>query len=274
LPQNLGRRLPALVIGVLFLMTSIPLGGLASASANHVIIVGHGASSSSVTSVNWSGYAVTAAAGSITEAQGSWIVPSVTCGSKQTSYSAFWVGIDGYSSTTVEQTGTDSDCSKGTPHYYAWYEFYPKASKDISLPVHYGNVISASVTYASGVFTVTIQDVTSGQTFSTTGTVSSAQRSSAEFVVEAPETCLLVKCKLSSLSNFGTASFGSDYTAVAGMNCGVAENGGPVASIGGYGTAIQEISMVSQANHSVVKAQPSALSSDGTSFTVQWLAGS
>jgi len=270
---SLRSRLPILVIGFLVILTSVPLSGIASASAVPAVLVGR--ENGSVSSVNWSGYAVTASAGSVTDAQGSWIVPAVTCGSKQTSYSAFWVGIDGYSSTTVEQTGTDSDCSKGTPHYYAWYEFYPKASKDIgSFPVHPGDVVTASVTYSGGIFTVNIQDITSGKTFTTTGTVSSAQRSSAEFIVEAPETCILIKCKLSSLSNFGTASLGTDYTNVGGMNCGVAENGGPAAALGSYGSNVQEIAMVSQANHSVVKAQPSVLSADGTSFTVQWLKGS
>jgi hypothetical protein len=41
--------------------------------------------------------------------------------------------------------------------------------------------------------------------------------------------------------------------------------------LGTYGSAIQEITMVSQNNPSVVKSLPSAVSSDGTSFTVQWM---
>src|SRR5438552_15303329 len=59
-------------------------------------------------STNWSGFAVTGSG--VTDAKGSWIVPSVTC-SSSTTYSSYWVGIDGYSSNTVEQTGTDSHCS-------------------------------------------------------------------------------------------------------------------------------------------------------------------
>lgn len=31
----------------------------------------------------------------------------------------------GTSSSTVEQIGTDSDCAKGVPTYFAWWEFYP-----------------------------------------------------------------------------------------------------------------------------------------------------
>lgn len=49
--------------------------------------------------------------------------------------SAFWVGLDGSSSTSVEQLGRDSDCDSGTPSYYAWYEMYPNPS--VTLPSQY-----------------------------------------------------------------------------------------------------------------------------------------
>ena len=54
-------------------------------------------------------------------------------------YSAFWVGIDGYSSQTVEQPGTLSDCSGETPQNLA-YEFYPADLTEItSVTVKPGN---------------------------------------------------------------------------------------------------------------------------------------
>src|SRR5574337_1127022 len=68
------------------------------------------------TSINWSGYANTGTTFKVVK--GSWTQPSVTCGASETSYSSFWVGIDGDTTNTVEQTGTDSDCSSGTPTYY------------------------------------------------------------------------------------------------------------------------------------------------------------
>jgi len=53
-------------------------------------------------------------------------------------------------SSTVEQTGTDSDCSGSSPSYYAWYEFYPHPSYLISgVPVSPGNHMSASVLTAA-----------------------------------------------------------------------------------------------------------------------------
>ncbi len=223
-----------------------------------------------VASVNWSGYAVNGSSGSISAVQGSWVVPTVACPSSGNTYASFWVGIDGFQSKTVEQTGTDSDCQNGAPSYYAWFEFYPNPSVKITnLAIHPGDEINARVTFSSGTFKVLITDVTSGLSFSKSATVSNAARSSAEFIVEAPLICGLFRCRLASLSNFGTVGFGLDYTGI-NMSCGLIKNG-VAGSIGSFGSAIQEISMVSQSNHNVVKAQPSALTNDGLSFTVQWL---
>jgi Peptidase A4 family len=223
----------------------------------------------SLQSTNWSGYAVNGSDGSVSLAFASWTVPSVACAGSGLSYAAAWVGIDGFQSSTVEQIGTDSDCALGTASYYAWYEFYPAASKLISgLTVTPGDQVAALVVYRNGAFTVAIRDVTTGLTFTSTSAVSGAQRSSAEFIVEAPLVCLL-RCRLAPLADFGTMGFGADNTGVS-LSCGLVMNGvaGP---IGTFGSSVQRISMVSSSSPGTVKAQPSLLSSDGTSFTVQWL---
>ena len=72
-----------------------------------------------VTSSNWSGYAVATnlsnpQANSVSAVSGSWIVPTVTGSSRGTTYSAVWVGIDGYSDSTVEQIGTEEDVVNGS----------------------------------------------------------------------------------------------------------------------------------------------------------------
>ena len=64
------------------------------------------------TSANWSGYAATG--GGFTSVAADWTEPGVTCGS-QTSYASFWIGLDGDGSNTVEQIGTEADCSGGRP---------------------------------------------------------------------------------------------------------------------------------------------------------------
>ncbi|HEY6359301.1 MAG TPA: G1 family glutamic endopeptidase, partial [Vicinamibacterales bacterium] len=119
-------------------------------------------------SSNWSGYAVTGANGSVTSATGSWVVPAVTCPSTSAQYSSFWVGIDGFTSNTVEQTGTDSDCDGRTPSYYAWFEFYPHGSFLINSSaigkIAPGTSMTATVTSSgTSTYTVTITNNTLGK---------------------------------------------------------------------------------------------------------------
>ncbi len=231
-------------------------------------------------SYNWSGYAVTGA--SFTQALGSWIVPAVDCSATPSTYSSFWVGIDGYSDSTVEQTGTDSDCSGGTPTYYAWYEFYPQPSsyacergRNQSCALKNltpGDVMQASVTFTPGrlatfapnfgTFTVTITDVTSGAAF-TASALGNDERSSVEWIAEAPSS----STGILPLADFGTVSFGADSTSVANTNYATegAGNSMPISSFGG---SVQEIVMIGSGGGN--EAVPSALSGDGTSFTVTW----
>ncbi len=222
--------------------------------------VDHGSTSST----NWSGYALSAGANTVTQAGGSWIVPTVNCtAGPSNAYSAFWVGIDGWSSNTVEQTGTDSDCSNGTPTYYAWYEFYPAQSFLISsLSITPGEVVSGQIIYnGSGQFTVSL--TAGGSTFTKTGTVNSAQRSSAECIAEAPSST----SGILPLADFGSVLFGFDHSGTANT-CGATVSG-VSGSFGSFGTSVSSISMVSSGGAD--EAVPTALSSDGTSFTVNYV---
>jgi hypothetical protein len=227
--------------------------------------------STTATSTNWAGYAVTAASGTVTYVAGSWVQPSVkgTCPSGAR-YASFWVGIDGYSSSTVEQTGTDTDCAAGSPSYYAWYEFYPANSVVISsVPIHAGDTIFASVSYSSSTskFTVLLKDVTTGTSYSKAGSVSGAARSSAEWITETPEICSST-CRLAHLTNFGTVDWGLDHTHQASTN--VATISGSTRSIGNFsGSNVVAITMWNTAGTKVM-ASPSALSADRTSFAVTW----
>src|SRR5580658_66226 len=213
------------------------------------------------TSTNWSGYAVLGT--SFTSAKASWTVPTATCSSGD-QYAAFWVGLDGYSSSSVEQTGTDSDCDGRNPSYYAWYEFYPHPSFEISsLSIKPGDHMSASVVYSGGEFTITIEDVTTGKSYTKSSTVSGAARSSAEWIAEAP--CCTARGGFLPLADFGTVLFGDDNTGVSGTN--YATDSTTTGAIGAF-SSIEEISMDSSKGEK--EAVPSALSSDGTSFSVTW----
>ena len=157
-----------------------------------------------VTSSNWAGYAATGGSNAFTSVSANWTQPTGHCtGGNQ--YAAFWVGLDGYSSNTVEQTGSEVDCAGRTPQYYSWYEIYPGASVTFSNPVSPGDQFSASVTYASPTFTLVLKDITKGWTETKTAASSGAARSSAEVIAEAP--CCTARGGTLPLTNFGTASF-------------------------------------------------------------------
>jgi hypothetical protein len=195
------------------------------------------------TSTNWSGYAVTG--GRYTSVSAAWTQPSASCSG--TAYSSFWVGLDGDTSGTVEQTGTDADCSGSTPQYYAWYEMYPKFPVNYSNPVSPGDKMTASVTTnGSGNFTLTISDTTKGWTNTKSARLKSAKLASAEVIAEAPSGSGGVL----PLANFGTVNFSA------------AKANGTLLT--GSTSGIDEITMQSG---STVKAQPSSISSGAFSDT-------
>jgi hypothetical protein len=197
------------------------------------------------TSTNWSGYAVTGSR--FTSVSASWTQPTAKCSG--TAYSSFWVGLDGDTSGTVEQTGTDADCSGSTPRYYAWYEMYPKFPVNYSNTVRPGDHMSASVTTnGSGSFTLTISDSTQGWTKTTTARLKRASLASAEVIAEAPSSSGGVL----PLANFGTVGFS-----------GARANGSLLTS---STPGIDAITMVTSSG--TVKAQPGSISNG--SFSVTW----
>lgn len=223
------------------------------------------ANGSSSEALNWAGYAVAVKSGEVDAAYGSWVVPSLSCTSKGTTYAAFWVGIDGYNDSTVEQTGVLGECEHGSPVYSAWYEFYPAApvyapSSDVVKP---GDTMYGSVVYnpTSNCFVTLLKDESEGWGYtSPCTTVSGALRSDAEWITERPA----IAGSLTTLANFGTAEYGEDYTAVSGTNTVVIN--GATYPIGG--TNYVSITMVGY--NGKVLAYPSGLTSDGTSFTVSY----
>ena len=129
------------------------------------------------------GYVVTGAKYTSTTAD--WTMPALRCGT-QTTYVAIWTGLDGYSSATVEQIGAEAYCSGGMAGYFGWYEMYPNAQVDFSNSLKPGDHLAVAVTYASGSFTLTLDDLTQGWTHDVKQTLAGAARSSAETIVEAP----------------------------------------------------------------------------------------
>lgn len=201
---------------------------------------------STVSSNNWSGYAATGGTGAFKSVSASWVQPSVTCSSK-TTYSSFWVGLDGYSNSALEQTGTEADCIHGKATYGAWWEVLPAAESAYPVTVKGGDSLSASVVdNGNGTFTMTLSDSTEGWTKTTTANGSSGyQDASAEVIAEATQ----VNGRIANLSDFGTVTFGNAQA-----------NGTALGSL-----SPTEIVMTGSGD---TKAQPGSIS--GGSFSDTW----
>jgi Peptidase A4 family len=234
------RYLCVAVVGVFATAVALSATGGAASSVRHARM--HRITNS--TSTNWSGYAVTGS--QFTRVSASWTQPTATCSG--TAYSSFWVGLDGDTSNTVEQTGTDADCSGSTPRYYAWYEMYPKFPVNLSGTVRPGDKLNASVTTdGRGRFTLTISDTTQGWTNTQSARLKSAKLASAEVIAEAPSSSGGVL----PLANFGTVSF-----------TGASANGALLTS------NTPHIDPITMASGSTVKAQPGSISNGA--FSVTW----
>jgi Peptidase A4 family len=211
-------------------------------------------------STNWSGYAVTGSG--FTSVSSSWIVPTTTCNGVQNNqygYAAIWVGIDGYISDSVEQSGTLGYCLGNRSAYYAWFEFYPNPMMEItSVPVNPGNSMTATVTYgANGRFTLTITNNSTGRSYTASEAVNGAARSSAEWIVEAP--CCTNNGGILPLADFGTATF---------TNASAAESGtsGTIASFGSNAVEVNKLG----SNSSPQLSNCSLLNNAGNSFSCTW----
>jgi hypothetical protein len=206
-----------------------------------------------VESTNWSGYADTGS--SFSTVTSSWTEPTGTCSGRTESLAAFWVGIDGYSSDSVEQDGTLIECYRGTAYNYTWWEMYP--TNDIQVvgeSLKPGDQISASVVRSGTSYTLAVTDSThTANSFSTKQTCSSCANSSAEWIAEAPSGSSGVY----PLTDFGSVSF-SKATVTEGSTSGVISS-----------FTDDEITMITSSG--ATEAQPGALNSSGSGFSVAWV---
>lgn len=236
-------------------------------------------------SLNWSGYYVTDPVG-YTFTKASWIVPTISTNTR--GYSSAWIGIGGVSGTgNLIQTGTDQDCtqkgavaselkyhgleakssikdieksnsgfSKCSPVYYAWYEAYPSPEIRISdVDVKPGDVIQASVQQGNGGWSISITNISTGQTFTTTINNFNPDQTTAEAIMERPSLCSIHSCKLTDLADFDQIQF-SDASATSATS----DTFDMIASN-------QPITMVDNAFK--ILASPSSISNPGT-FIDTW----
>jgi Peptidase A4 family len=236
-------------------------------------------------SSNWSGYAVTGVGSTATVAStsmsfadvtGTWTQPLATCTPGQSTSAAIWVGLGGYTvgSNALEQTGTSADCSaSGNATYYAWYELVPATSVTLKLKIFPGDVITSTVLIKGTEVTVQVKNRTRHTFFTKRLQMASPDLTSAEWIAEAPSECTVAGfCRTVPLTNFGSVTF--TKIAALGNN-----QGGRLTGPGWEATPIQLVPRarrvfgdVNASAASTAGASPSNVSSDGSSFTVNWVA--
>jgi len=162
---------------------------------------GKGGTAGNARSTNWAGYAVTG--GRYTSVSSNWVEPYVSCTS--TGIAGFWIGLDGWGSTTVEQDGTGVDCSNGTPQQFAWWETYPANSIQVyDAPVQAGDQMSSSVDYqGGGQYVMVLTDWTEDWRERNVVSAPTAKNASAEIVAEAVTT----GASITALPDFSAIGF-------------------------------------------------------------------
>lgn len=218
-------------------------------ATNHA--VGQIKATTNTTSSNWAGYADTS--NTYSTVTGNWTEPSVSCTST-TALAAFWVGIDGFTSGTVEQDGTLAECSGGRLFSFSWWEMYPTNSiQVVGSSVAAGDSISSSVVRSGTTYTLKVTDSTHpANSFTRTETCSSCANSSAEWIAEAPSG----SGGIFPLPNFHSWT-ASGATVKGGSTTGVIST-----------FPNDKINMVNSSGQT--KATTGALNGSGNGFTVTW----
>lgn len=208
-------------------------------------------------SYNWSGYADDNTGGKkYSKVSASWVEPKVTCAENEEQMAAFWVGIDGFTSPSVEQDGTLAYCLQGKAYYYTWWEMYPTNAIQVVGDAKAGDHITSSVTYATGKYTLKVTDATTpSASFTTTqvcGAGTTCENSSTEWIGEAPS---------GARGELPLPRF-TPWT-VTGASATSHGRSGPISAF-----PDDSITMISDAGYNL--ATPGPLRSGGHSFTDYW----
>jgi len=208
-------------------------------------------------SFNWSGYADTAVGKpqTFSKVSGSWTTPSVTCGAED-QITSDWVGLDGFTSHTVEQLGTISWCFQGSPTYFTWYEMFPAGNTEVGTALKPGDKISASVTRTGTSYAFKLTDsTTSGNNISVT------------------KTCLLTKCKdtsaewISERPSFSTGVVPQAHYNAFKITNGSQTSNGHTGSIG-TGPGVNSITMIDSTQ--IYNLNTVSTLTGGNSFSTTW----
>ncbi len=215
----------------------------------------------------WAGYVAALPPGTFGCVEGSWIEPTVTCGSVDAAV-VIWVGIGGYSSHdtgitddghALEKTGTGVDCENGVADHYAWHQRLPREAKDLpfaptatrrgDMVIIPGDRIWGQVRFSAGAVHMTLADLTSGDIRTVDQADPGLNRSSGDWIVEGEDAL--------PVPQFDSLTF----------TAGSASMAGTVGAIGSRAWLRNEIDEWAGGHK---RLQVSRLSADGGSFSVTW----
>jgi hypothetical protein len=149
----------AATVSVTLLAATVAGAGIAPPAAN---------ADSTRPSAIWGGYVVDALT---VDVEADWTVPDIDChvdGRGVSTNMSMWIGVGGWGTETVAQTGIDARCVRGTPSYYAWWELETGDVGGVELdearyPVRKGDRMHARVeTFDGRAFTFTLRNENHG----------------------------------------------------------------------------------------------------------------
>jgi hypothetical protein len=211
-------------------------------------------------SFNWSGWAQSGS-GPYQSVVDTWRVPTVNTSVSGTQYSSDWVGIGGLNDSSLVQAGTEADNLGGHAFYQAWTEVLPAAEDPLTLKVHHGDKIKTTVKLVSGVWHMTVKDVTTGKSAGRTATQASAGSSEASVEAIHERPCIADGC--TSVSDLANLTQTNNVTFDPGKYGTPTKPSTALMS----GLTVDQILMVNNADTAII-AYPSVPDIDNDGFTV------
>jgi putative cell wall-binding protein len=174
---------------------------------------------------NWSGEVEQG--GAFTSVSASWTVPTLTA-SSSLAFAATWIGIGGFSDSTLVQTGTVEVTGTGSVGYGAWVEILPTPSWTVTLVTTPGGTPSYLVAPGDAMratieetgtdqWLISIADETGQWTYSHTFSYG-VTANSAEWITERPAlfTTTARATQLATLADYGSTQFDQLTTGAGG----------------------------------------------------------
>jgi peptidase A4-like protein len=209
---------------------------------------------------NWAGYVATGAT-TFACVEATWTQPKVRCVGSAAQSVVFWVGLGGFDQRGLVQVGTESTCGPAGTLVAAWHESLPKERFSIrsAIRVSAGDRVWAQARWLDGShYRLSLADLTNRQHFTLRVTNAVVDRTSAEWIVEAPTGGCPSHCHTLRMPDFRTFRFSEAWLSLGGVRRPV------------NGTRFVHVREAMVNSAGATRAAVTSLGSTGASFTVRW----